>query len=82
MFTTLQTAFLMLGLVSTLAMFAACFVVGHAVLKTAARHPVAVAEVLGRSGRVRLGIIAAGAIGVFIAWLADFGLPAEADAAE
>lgn len=78
MFSTLSPTLLTIGLLSSIVILAACLVTGLATIRTAARHPVAVADVLGRSGRVRLGIIAAGAIGILIAWLAEHGLPAEA----
>lgn len=62
---------------SILAMTAACLAVGLMAATKLARHPVAVADVLGRSGRVHLGLLAAGVIGVLIALIAERGLPTE-----
>lgn len=77
MFFALPAAFLLPSCLSLLLMLTACLAVGVAARQQAARHPVAVAEVLGRSGRVHLGILAAGVLGVLIAFIAEHGLPAE-----
>ena len=74
MFSALSTVQLSLSFLSVIAMAAACLAVGFMAAKPA-RHPVAVADVLGRSGRVHLGIIAAGVLGVLIALIAEHGLP-------
>ena len=77
MFFTLSTPLISLCFMSLLLMTAACLATGFIAANKPARHPVAIADVLGRSGRVHLGLLAAGVLGLLIALVAEHGLPAE-----
>ena len=68
---------LSLSFMSLLAIVACCAAAGFMAMNKPTRHPVAVADVLGRSGRVHLGILAAGVLGVLIALIAEHGMQAE-----